>query len=92
MQSFTSGVGSETSNESGVGTRSTTGDCLVQTFSTGMFGVICAENCFARGGKTFDRGDEVKVAAAENHNFVCVRAICHVTSEPCRTETNTALT
>ena len=66
------------------------GDCLIQAFSAGVFCVIGSENCFARRGESINCGDEVEIATSENDNFVCVRTVGHVSSEPCRTATSTA--
>jgi 3-deoxy-D-arabino-heptulosonate 7-phosphate (DAHP) synthase len=91
MQSFTSGIGSETGNKSGVGSGATTSDRLIETFASGVLCVIGTKNCFARRGETINCGNEIEIAATENHNFVCMRTVGHVSSEPCRTKRNTAL-
>ena len=89
MQGFTSGIGAETGDESGVGSGPTARNSLIQSLAAGVFGIIGAKNCFARRGETIDRGDEVEIAASENDNIVCVRTVGLVSSEPCRMETNT---
>jgi hypothetical protein len=46
VQGFAGCIGSETGNESSVGSSTTAGDCLIQTFTAGVFCVIGSENCF----------------------------------------------
>jgi len=54
VQSFAGRICSETGDESSVGTSAAKRHCLIESLTSGMFGVTGSENGLARRGESLD--------------------------------------
>ena len=66
-------VGAETGDERGVGAGARGRHSLIQALAARVLGEVTPEDGFARSGQTFDRCDEIEVAAPDHHDVVGVK-------------------